>query len=43
MSTPADIALTPAEKDAQLKPEELSQLVGLVNYDSAEDPFPVTG
>ena len=36
-------ALTDAEKAAELSPEQLQQLVGLVEYDPSNDPFPVTG
>ena len=36
-------ALTDAEKAAELSPEQLQQLVGLVEYDASRDPFPVTG
>ncbi|HEX6936157.1 MAG TPA: 4-hydroxyphenylpyruvate dioxygenase [Actinomycetes bacterium] len=36
-------ALTDAERAAELSPEQLKQLVGLVEYDGAADPFPVTG
>ena len=36
-------ALTDAERAAQLSPEQLRQLVGLVEYDGSADPFPVTG
>jgi len=35
--------LTPDERAAQLDLEQLKQLVGLVPYDEAADPFPVTG
>jgi 4-hydroxyphenylpyruvate dioxygenase len=38
---PAD-GLTPEERDADLTVERLKQLVGLVEYDEAKDPFPVT-
>ena len=37
------ISLTDAERLADLDLEQLQQLVGLVEYDSACDPFPVTG
>jgi 4-hydroxyphenylpyruvate dioxygenase len=37
------IALTPAERDAELDLQQLKQLVGLVAYDASTDPFPVTG
>ena len=36
-------ALTDAERAAELSPEQLRQLVGLVEYDATADPFPVTG
>ncbi len=35
--------LTDQERLAQLDLDQLRQLVGLVEYDAAEDPFPVTG
>ncbi|GAA1630586.1 4-hydroxyphenylpyruvate dioxygenase [Actinoplanes couchii] len=35
--------LTSEERLAELDLDTLKQLVGLVEYDSAEDPFPVTG
>ncbi len=35
--------LTPDELAADLSAEQLKQLVGLVDYDAATDPFPVTG
>ncbi|MGI8993214.1 MAG: 4-hydroxyphenylpyruvate dioxygenase [Nocardioidaceae bacterium] len=34
--------LTPQEQQADLTLEQLKQLVGLVEYDGAKDPFPVT-
>ncbi|MDQ3053187.1 MAG: 4-hydroxyphenylpyruvate dioxygenase [Actinomycetota bacterium] len=37
------IDLTPDERAANLSAEQLRQLVGLVDYDAASDPFPVTG
>ncbi|MBA3278490.1 MAG: VOC family protein, partial [Geodermatophilaceae bacterium] len=37
------IDLTPDERAADLSAEQLKQLVGLVDYDAATDPFPVTG
>ena len=43
MTTSAIPALTDAEKAAELSPEQLKQLVGLVEYDATSDPFPVTG
>jgi 4-hydroxyphenylpyruvate dioxygenase len=42
-ATTAIPALTDAEKAAELSPEQLRQLVGLVEYDATADPFPVTG
>jgi 4-hydroxyphenylpyruvate dioxygenase len=36
-------ALTGQEQLANLSPEQLHQLVGLVEYDADRDPFPVTG
>ncbi|MGI8577921.1 MAG: 4-hydroxyphenylpyruvate dioxygenase [Nocardioidaceae bacterium] len=35
--------LTPEEQQANLTLDQLKQLVGLVEYDEAKDPFPVTG
>ncbi|WP_313565219.1 4-hydroxyphenylpyruvate dioxygenase [Mobilicoccus sp.] len=35
--------LTNQEREADLSPEQLKQLVGLVEYDVEKDPFPVTG
>ena len=43
MTTSAIPALTDSEKAAELSPEQLKQLVGLVEYDATSDPFPVTG
>ena len=37
------IALTDQEKQARLDVNQLKQLVGLVEYDLSNDPFPVTG
>jgi 4-hydroxyphenylpyruvate dioxygenase len=37
------VTLTPEERAAELTIERLKQLVGLVEYDEASDPFPVTG
>ncbi len=37
------IDLTPDERAADLSADQLKQLVGLVDYDAAADPFPVTG
>ena len=42
-ATAAFPALTDAERAAELSPQQLSQLVGLVEYDASADPFPVTG
>jgi len=36
------VELTPQEREADLTVERLKQLVGLVDYDEAKDPFPVT-
>ncbi|HEY8828145.1 MAG TPA: 4-hydroxyphenylpyruvate dioxygenase [Jatrophihabitantaceae bacterium] len=36
------VELTPQERDADLTIDRLKQLVGLVEYDEAKDPFPVT-
>jgi 4-hydroxyphenylpyruvate dioxygenase len=38
-----EMTLTDSEKLARLDAEELRRLVGLVEYDSARDPFPVSG
>ncbi len=38
-----DVTLTNQERLAELDPDQLRQLVGLVEYDAAGDPFPVTG
>ena len=35
--------LTPEEQAADLRFDQLRQLVGLVDYDATRDPFPVTG
>ena len=35
--------LTDQERLAELDPEQLRQLVGLVEYDASRDPFPVSG
>ena len=35
--------LTDDERLADLTPDQLRQLIGLVDYDAADDPFPVTG
>src|SRR5829696_1338550 len=43
MTTSAIPALPDAEKAAELSPEQLKQLVGLVEYDATRAPFPVTG
>ncbi len=37
------VELTRQEREAQLDLAQLKQLVGLVEYDEAADPFPVTG
>lgn len=37
------VELTRQEREAQLDLAQLKQLVGLVEYDEASDPFPVTG
>ena len=37
------VELTRQEREAQLDLDQLKQLVGLVDYDEAADPFPVTG
>ena len=36
-------ALTDQEKQARLDVNQLKQLVGVVEYDPTDDPFPVTG
>ena len=36
------VELTPEEREADLTIERLKELVGLVDYDQARDPFPVT-
>ncbi|HET7304802.1 MAG TPA: 4-hydroxyphenylpyruvate dioxygenase [Segeticoccus sp.] len=41
--TDTSIDLTPEERAADLDVNQLKQLVGLVEYDEATDPFPVTG
>jgi 4-hydroxyphenylpyruvate dioxygenase len=41
--TPRSQTLTPLERAADLDLDQLQQLVGLVDYDQARDPFPVTG
>lgn len=41
--TDATVDVTPQERDADLDLDQLKQLVGLVEYDEARDPFPVTG
>ncbi|SDS55126.1 4-hydroxyphenylpyruvate dioxygenase [Actinopolymorpha singaporensis] len=38
-----DTTLTPEEQAADLRFDQLRQLVGLVDYDATKDPFPVTG
>jgi 4-hydroxyphenylpyruvate dioxygenase len=42
-ATHSTLALTDAERLAELDLESLQQLVGLVDYDASSDPFPVTG
>lgn len=37
------VELTRQEREAKLDLDQLKQLVGLVEYDQASDPFPVTG
>ena len=37
------VELTQQEREAELDLDQLKQLVGLVDYDEASDPFPVTG
>ena len=37
------VELTRQEREAELDLDQLKQLVGLVDYDEAADPFPVTG
>jgi len=41
--TTAHLDLTDDERAANLDLDQLKQLVGLVDYDEARDPFPVTG
>ena len=41
--TDTTLDLTPQERDADLDLNQLKQLVGLVEYDEASAPFPVTG
>ena len=38
-----DVTLTSQERLARLDADQLRQLVGLVEYDAARDPFPLTG
>ncbi len=40
---PGQRALTPQERSADLRFDQLRELVGLVDYDASRDPFPVTG
>ena len=40
--TPAPAALSPQERESDVDLEQLKQLVGLVEYDATQDPFPVT-
>ena len=42
-TTSQHIELTDQERDAGLNLQQLKELVGLVDYDAAKDPFPVTG
>ncbi|HEX5533361.1 MAG TPA: 4-hydroxyphenylpyruvate dioxygenase [Actinomycetales bacterium] len=42
-TTDETIELTAEERQAELDLNQLKQLVGLVEYDSSTDPFPVTG
>ena len=43
-TTPAShLDLTEQERQAGLDLQQLKQLVGLVEYDEKQDPFPVTG
>ena len=43
-TTPAShLDLTEQERQAGLDLQQLKQLVGLVEYDENQDPFPVTG
>ena len=42
-TTSTHIELTDQERDAGLNLQQLKELVGLVDYDAAKDPFPVTG
>lgn len=41
--TDTTLDLTAQERQADLDLNQLKQLVGLVDYDEAQDPFPVTG
>ena len=43
MTRTATEQLTDIEREANLDLDQLSQLVGLVDYDAEADPFPVTG
>src|SRR5699024_2791586 len=43
MTRTATEQLTDIEREANLDVHQLSQLVGLVDYDAESDPFPVTG
>jgi 4-hydroxyphenylpyruvate dioxygenase len=43
MTADQTMTLTSQERLAELDLEQLRQLVGLVDYDAARDPFPVTG
>ncbi|HEY0718629.1 MAG TPA: 4-hydroxyphenylpyruvate dioxygenase [Streptosporangiaceae bacterium] len=42
-STASGASLTSTERLAELSADQLRQLVGLVEYDAEQDPFPVTG
>src|SRR6187431_3281655 len=43
MKPASHIDLTEQERQAGLDLQQLKQLVGLVDYDEQQDPFPVTG
>src|SRR3712207_9577440 len=43
MDTDRSLMLTTEERLAELDLDQLRRLVGLVEYDAAGDPFPVTG
>src|SRR5688572_25370289 len=42
-TSPSHLDLTEQERQAGLDLQQLKQLVGLVEYDETQDPFPVTG